>query len=61
MQRKHKFLWLKAWAWCDYTEDGMFKKPKIKKKDKVMCGKLKRRYFKNLTGKDIKDFDKGDY
>lgn len=61
MQRKHRFLWIKGWAWCDYTYDGAFKKPKIKKNEKVMCRKIKRRYFKNLTQKEINSFERGNY
>ena len=57
MQRRHKFLWIKGWQWCNFTNDCMFEKAKINKNEKVICRKQKRRYFKNLTDKDIKDYD----
>jgi len=61
IQRRHKFLWIKGWAWCDYTGDGRFDKAKFNKNEKTQCGKMKRRYFKNLTNKDIKDYEEDKY
>ena len=51
MQRRHKFLWMKGTAEWDYTQYCRFKKPKIQKNEKIICRKMKRRYFKNQANK----------
>ena len=49
---------MKGIAEWDYTQEGRFKKTKIQKKEKIICRKRKRRYFKNKTNKAIEDFFK---
>ena len=61
VQRKHKFLWIKGTQWYNFTCDGMFEKVKLNKNEKLECGKQKRRYFKGLTRKDIKDYQEDKY
>ena len=60
MERRHKFLWLRGTQWWDYTYDGAYETPLIKKNEKVQCRKMKRRYFKNITEKEIKAYERDD-
>lgn len=58
MQRRkgHKFKWMTGRKSTDFTNDGQFEKPKIKKNEKIIYGKTKRRFFKEIGKKEINDY-----
>lgn len=60
MQREkgHKFRWMTGRKSTDFTNDGQFEKPKIKKNEKKIYSKAKRKFFKKIGQKEIDDYYK---